>query len=151
MLEEVPHVAIRSPAAASPGSASRARFVRETASGCLSFYDESGALLLREAPAARHLQSATTGGEARLAAAQGFVSPPERLYGTGCFQDGHLNLHGLPRQLTQVNTQISQPFLLSSKGYGLLWHNPGGAELNRPDNPIALTRAEASGPSQVGC
>jgi alpha-D-xyloside xylohydrolase len=33
-------------------------------------------------------------------------------------QDGHLNLRGLPRRLTQVNTQISLPFLLSSKGYG---------------------------------
>ena len=33
--------------------------------------------------------------------------------------------------------------MLSSKGYGLLWHNPGMAELNRPNQSIALTRQAA--------
>ena len=52
---------------------------------------------------------------------QHFVSPKdEYIYGTGQFQDGYLNIRGLTRRLTQVNTQISIPFILSSKGYGLL-------------------------------
>ena len=44
----------------------------------------------------------------------------EFIYGLGQFQDGYLNVKGLTRRLTQVNTQISIPMIISSKGYGLL-------------------------------
>ncbi|MCR5851559.1 MAG: DUF5110 domain-containing protein [Bacteroidaceae bacterium] len=54
----------------------------------------------------------------------------ERLYGLGQFQDGYSNVRGLSRRLTQVNTQISIPMLLSSKGYGVLWNNCGLTEFN---------------------
>ncbi|GAA0329921.1 hypothetical protein GCM10009087_45140 [Sphingomonas oligophenolica] len=111
-------------------------------SGCLSFFDAAGRLLLREAAGTRTLVPATLGSERVFAVSQGFESPAgERLFGTGCFQDGHLDLRGLPRRLTQVNTQISLPFLLSSRGYGLLWHNSGMSELNPPGAIIALRKA----------
>jgi alpha-D-xyloside xylohydrolase len=122
----------------------------DEATGCLSFHDGAGNLLLSEAPGSRHVARSTIGTEPTLAVTQGFASPAdERLYGTGCFQDGHLDIRGLPRRLTQVNTQISQPFVLSSKGYGLLWYNPGMAELNRPDRPIALTRQAKAGDART--
>ena len=55
-----------------------------------------------------------------------FKSPKdEYLYGLGQFQDGYTNVRGLSRRLTQVNTQISLPMVLSSKGYGVLWNNYG--------------------------
>lgn len=127
-----------------------AQCVWDEATGCLSFHDGAGNLLLSEAPGSRHVAQSTIGNEPTLAVTQGFASPAdERLYGTGCFQDGHLDIRGLPRRLTQVNTQISQPFVLSSKGYGLLWHNPGMAELNRPDRKVALTRQAAAGAARV--
>lgn len=127
-----------------------AQCVWDEATGCLSFHDGAGNLLLSEMPGSRNLAPSTIGNGPTLAVTQGFVSPPEeRLYGTGCFQDGHLDIRGLPRRLTQVNTQISQPFVLSSKGYGLLWHNPGMAELNRPDRPVALTRQAAAGAARM--
>ena len=129
----------------------QAQCVWDEATGCLSFHDGAGNLLLSEAPGSRHVAQSTIGNEPTLAVTQGFASPAdERLYGTGCFQDGHLDIRGLPRRLTQVNTQISQPFVLSSKGYGLLWHNPGMAELNRPDRPIALTRQAAAARRTAG-
>ena len=60
-----------------------------------------------------------------------FTSPKgEYLYGLGQFQDGQTNVRGLSRRLTQVNTQISLPMLLSSKGYGILWNNYGMTEYN---------------------
>jgi alpha-D-xyloside xylohydrolase len=37
-----------------------------------------------------------------------------------------------------VNTQIAIPFLLSSKGYGLLWHNNGRTDLNPADTAVSL-------------
>ncbi len=70
---------------------------------------------------------------------QSFVSQKdEYLFGTGQFQDGYLNVRGLTRRLTQVNTQISIPFVLSSKGYGLLWNNNGMTDFNPADNVIEL-------------
>ena len=65
---------------------------------------------------------------------QDFISPPgEHLFGSGEFQDGFLDIRDLPRRLTQVNSQIAIPFLLSSKGYGILWHNYGLTDLNPAD------------------
>lgn len=68
-----------------------------------------------------------------------FYSPDDEfIYGTGQFQDGYLNVRGLTRRLTQVNTQISIPFILSNKGYGIMWNNPGMTEFNPADNMIVL-------------
>jgi alpha-D-xyloside xylohydrolase len=109
--------------------------------GALSFHDASGQPLLEEVPGARQVQSSTVQGEPTLAVEARFHSPPdEGLFGSGQFQDGFLNIRDLPRRLTQVNSQIAIPFLLSSRGYGLLWHNYGMTELNPADNQVPLTR-----------
>ncbi len=118
----------------------------DRARGILRFHDAGGRLLLSEAPQTRSLTASDLRGHATLTASQGFDSPEaERLFGTGCFQDGASNLRGLPRRLTQVNTQISLPFVLSSRGYGLLWHNSGLSELNPPEGRVALTPAGGAG------
>jgi alpha-D-xyloside xylohydrolase len=118
--------------------------------GALRFFDRKGTPLLSEAPGSRRLTASQLGDETVFIAEQSFESPAgERLYGTGCFQDGAMDLRGLPRRLTQVNTQISLPFMLSSRGYGLLWHNNGMAELNTPEQPVALTRAGADGKAEL--
>ena len=98
--------------------------------------DRDGRVVLR---ATRH---ELAGGTAQLTLA----SPAdEHLYGLGQFQDGYADLRGLQRRLTQVNTQISIPMLLSSKGYGLLWNNYGLTELNPASSSVALTRQEEVG------
>jgi alpha-D-xyloside xylohydrolase len=118
--------------------------------GTLRFLDRNGTLLLSEAPGTRRLTPSRLGDEPVFIAEQGFESPAgERLYGTGCFQDGVMDLRGHPRRLTQVNTQISLPFMLSSRGYGLLWHNTGMAELNMPEQPVALKRMSAESKAEV--
>ena len=63
----------------------------------------------------------------------------ECLYGLGQFQDGYSNIRGLSRRLTQVNTQISIPMLLSSKGYGVLWNNYGLTEFNPCEQHVSLS------------
>ena len=81
---------------------------------------------------------------------EAFVSPKdEYLFGLGQFQDGYSNVRGLSRRLTQVNTQISLPMLLSSKGYGILWNNYGLVDFNPCDRSVALTRLEGQGASEV--
>ena len=62
----------------------------------------------------------------------------ECLFGLGQFQDGYANVRGLQRRLTQVNTQISIPMLLSSKGYGVLWNNYGLVDFNPSDQQVRL-------------
>ncbi len=48
----------------------------------------------------------------------------ERLYGLGQHQHGLLDQKGAIVELLQRNTEVSIPFLLSNRGYGLLWNNP---------------------------
>ena len=86
------------------------------------------------------------GGEATLTFAS---TKDEYLCGLGQFQDGYANVRGLSRRLTQVNTQISLPMLLSSKGYGVLWNNYGLVDFNPSDRSVKLTRREGEGASEV--
>ena len=84
-------------------------------------------------------------GEPAWAVRARFDSPAgEHLYGTGQFQDGYLDVRGLTRRLTQVNTQISLPMILSSRGWGLLWHNYGLTDFNPAENNVVLTQVEAN-------
>ena len=48
----------------------------------------------------------------------------EKLYGMGQYQQPYLDLKGCTLELAQRNSQVSVPFLLSSRGYGFLWNNP---------------------------
>ncbi len=114
------------------------------AASTVRFFDAQGSLLLAEEAGSRRLAPTRLGEEKVYIAEQAFESPAEeRLFGTGCFQDGALDIRGLPRRLTQVNTQISLPFVLSSNGYGLLWHNRGMAEFNPPPHLVQLEKGVA--------
>jgi len=113
-------------------------------SGTIAFTDAEGKLLLHEMEGGRKLPDLVPDRDIPTLQ-ESFDSPKdESLFGGGQFQDGFLNVRDLPRRLTQVNTQISIPFLLSNKGYGLLWHNYGRTDLNPADNAIALTRTGES-------
>jgi alpha-D-xyloside xylohydrolase len=48
----------------------------------------------------------------------------ERLFGLGQHQHGRLDQKGVVLDLVQRNAEVSIPFLVSSRGYGLLWNNP---------------------------
>lgn len=72
----------------------------------------------------------------------------EHIYGLGQFQDGYGNIRGLSRRLTQVNTQISNPMLISDKGYGLLWNNYGMTEFNPLPNQTKLIHNGIDGVKQ---
>ena len=79
-----------------------------------------------------------------------FASPKDEcLFGLGQFQDGFTNLRGLSRRLTQVNTQISIPMLLSSKGYGVLWNNYGLTEFNPADRSVRLEKRAGAGKQET--
>ncbi|GHT42415.1 alpha-xylosidase [Bacteroidia bacterium] len=109
----------------------------------LCFKDHEGRVILQEQEGGRRLQASTVQGDPTFIAEQQFISPTdEYIFGTGQFQDGYLNIRGLSRRLTQVNMQISVPFILSNKGYGLLWHNYGLTDFNPIDSKVELTRID---------
>jgi alpha-D-xyloside xylohydrolase len=47
----------------------------------------------------------------------------EALYGLGQHQSDEFNYKGRNEELFQYNTKVSVPFIVSTKGYGVLWHN----------------------------
>jgi alpha-D-xyloside xylohydrolase len=111
--------------------------------GKLSFADNSGKIFLSEKAETRKLIPDSVLGQPCYLAEQSFVSPAdEYLFGLGQFQDGYYNLRSITRRLTQVNSQISIPFIFSSKGYGLLWHQYGLTDYNPADNFITLEKQE---------
>jgi len=120
----------------------------DRATGTIAFADSTGRIFLRELAGSRRVEPATVQGEPTWAVAQSFDSPAEEhLFGLGQFQDGFLNVRSLPRRLTQVNTQIAIPFIVSSRGFGLLWHNYGLTEFNPADERIPLSAATDHGES----
>jgi alpha-D-xyloside xylohydrolase len=111
--------------------------------GRLSYASPTGEIFLQEKAGSRRLVPDSVEGEPCFIAEQGFESPEdESIFGLGQFQDGHYNLKGVTRRLTQVNSQISIPFIYSSKGYGLLWHQYGLTDYNPADNFIELKKQE---------
>jgi alpha-D-xyloside xylohydrolase len=100
-----------------------------SASGQLRFGRPSGEELLAEmsphftGPPTRRYRSAAGGMhqfEVRFEAHDG-----ERFYGLGQHQHGRLDQKGAVVELIQRNTEVSIPFLVSSRGYGFLWNHPG--------------------------
>ena len=115
--------------------------VFDKASGYLQYSDLSNRVFLREVAGGKRLSESTVSGEKCYIATQHFDSPTnESLFGLGQFQDGQYNLKNIPRQLIQVNTQIAIPFLYSSRGYGILWHQYGLTDFNPADEEIQLAR-----------
>ncbi|MET0466649.1 MAG: TIM-barrel domain-containing protein [Chitinophagaceae bacterium] len=113
--------------------------------GSIEYKDAAGKTFLREKAGGRRLQPDTVAEQSCFIAEQQFESPAdEYLFGLGQFQDGHYNLKNITRQLIQVNSQIAIPFLYSSKGYGILWHQYGITDFNPADNRITLIKTDTS-------
>ena len=66
----------------------------------------------------------------------------ESLYGLGQHQQGLLDIKGYDLDLKQYNTEIFIPFLVSSRGYGLLWDNTSFTrfgDLRQPEKVPGIT------------
>jgi alpha-D-xyloside xylohydrolase len=120
-------------------------FDKKTAA--IEYTDKTGKVFLSEKAGSRKLIQDSILGEPCFVAEQSFDAPAdEYLFGLGQFQDGQYNLRNISRKLIQVNTQISIPFLYSSRGYGILWHQYGLTYFNPADHIIPLQKKDnASG------
>ncbi len=93
--------------------------------GIVIFKDKSGKTLLSETPRGTSFTSANTEDNSNcLAIRQAFQSSEdEAFYGLGQQQTGLMNYRGHHVDLTQYNSVVAAPFLVSSKNYGILWDN----------------------------
>lgn len=98
--------------------------------GCtVEFLDRDGGTLLRELDRNGSLSLTARafrpilGGDHTLTASFE-ARPDEKLYGMGQYQQDFFDLKGCTLELAHRNSQASVPFVLSSAGYGFLWHNP---------------------------
>ncbi len=111
--------------------------------GAITYRDHNGEVFLKEKDGSRFLEPQTMKEDTFFLAEQSFDSPEdEHLFGLGQFQDGHYDLRNVSRKLLQVNSQIAIPFLYSSKGYGILWHQYGLTYFNPADSVVRLIKSE---------
>jgi alpha-D-xyloside xylohydrolase len=104
----------------------------------LSELSSGGSLKLR---ARDHRPTAHGAGPATMS-----FDPPagEHLVGMGVYQQDLIDLKGATLELAHRNSQASVPFVLSSRGYGFLWHDPSVGRAvfatNRTEWHAAATR-----------
>lgn len=123
----------------------------------LSFYNQKGELLLKgyqrnriddmsagvDIEKVNHFNSALNIGSREFKPISGgdfelkvrFESnKDEKLFGMGQYQQDFLDLKNSKLELAHRNSQASVPFLLSNRGYGMLWNNPAIGEVNFAKN-----------------
>jgi alpha-D-xyloside xylohydrolase len=124
----------------------------DSASGAVSFFSKDGKTLLAETKLGGKSFDVPSVFETKnWQVQQSFLSPSdEALYGLGQHQEGIFNLRGVPIRLSQANTNISIPFLLSSKGYGVLWNNASLTDFNPADQSIAIDPSTGKGKFTTG-
>ncbi|MBO9519872.1 MAG: DUF5110 domain-containing protein [Porphyrobacter sp.] len=102
--------------------------------GRLTVYDPAGHLLLDEYAPARKLQPVTLEGQPWLATRVQFNRGTEEgLYGLGQHQNRQMNYNGEDVELAQHNMAIAVPYLLSTRGYGILWDNASITRVGDPE------------------
>src|SRR5206468_3158559 len=97
----------------------------DTTTGSVTFLDPTGATILAEQPGGgRTLTAATIQGESTHNVRQEWQpQSDESLYGLGQHQQGHFDIKGYDLDLHQQNSEVFIPYLVSSRGYGILWDN----------------------------
>jgi alpha-D-xyloside xylohydrolase len=63
----------------------------------------------------------------------------ERLYGLGQHRHGRLDQKGCVVDLLHCNSEVSIPFLVSTRGYGFLWHSPAIGRVELAHNATRWT------------
>ena len=97
----------------------------DTTTGQVTFLDPAGQTILAEnSGGGRTLTAATVQGEATTSVRQEWApNADESLYGLGQHQHGLIDIKDTDLDLHQYNTKVFIPYLVSSRGYGILWDN----------------------------
>ena len=137
--------------------AKEVKAVVQKATGAVTFFDADGRQLLQEAKDGKQFWPFTV--SERELGIKGGVQPTEAqkhgltwqmkfdspddeaFYGLGQHQSEEFNMKGKNEDLFQYNTKVSIPFVLSNKGYGLLWDSYSYCRFGNPNDYLQLNRA----------
>lgn len=111
-------------------STAKLKIVMDRANSSLVFQDADGKPLAEENT--RSLEPVEVNGE-KTFHAERFVNmwgTQEAFYGLGQHQAGTWNYRGEAIDISQDNTNLSIPMVLSSNGYGILWNNGSRSRFN---------------------
>lgn len=115
-----------------------ARAVIDTANGRITFTDAAGKPLLKESRDAVFSPASADGRPFVTVSQQFNRGTDEGLYGLGQHQNARIDNNGEDIELAQHNMDIAVPFLVSTRGYGLLWDNNA---ITRFGHPVPYTHA----------
>ncbi|MFN8095032.1 MAG: glycoside hydrolase family 31 protein [Vicinamibacteria bacterium] len=112
----------------------------DAATGRVTFEDGRGGVLLREtAGGGRTFTPVTSYGVATMEVRQEFeAAAGESLYGLGQHQDRLLDIAGRDLDLWQHNREVVIPYVVSTRGWGLLWDNPAQTRFGHPEDIVPL-------------
>ncbi len=112
----------------------------DTTSGAVTFLDPTGQTVLAEQPGGgRTLTATTVQGESTYNVRQEWQpQSDESLYGLGQHQQGHFDIKGYDLDLHQQNTEVFIPYLVSSRGYGILWDNTSYTRFGDLSLPVQI-------------
>lgn len=92
--------------------------------GAVVFYNSQGQKVIAEKPLGTTLKPAVFEGQPSYAIQQTFqTTADDAYYGLGQHQDDVYNYKNRQVFLFQNNTEVAVPFVISAKGYGILWDN----------------------------
>ena len=149
-----PKFAVEEDAACVKMKAAKVTAVVSKLDGRIWFYDATGKMLLQEAEQGktfeefqvpeREIDSGQPTEEQKhgLTWRMLFDSPAdEAFYGLGQHQSEELNMKGKNEDLSQYNTKVSVPFVVSNKNYGILWDSYAYCRFGNPHDYLQLNRA----------
>lgn len=92
--------------------------------GAVAFYNQQGQPIIAEKPLGATLKPAVFEGQPSYAVQQTFqTTADDAYYGLGQHQDEVYNYKNRQVFLFQNNTEVAVPFVVSARGYGILWDN----------------------------
>ena len=100
--------------------------------GQVSFLDDAGKPVLTESPRAPFAPVSIEGKPYFTVSQQFNRGTDEGFYGLGQHQNSQMNYNGEDVELAQHNMDIAIPFVVSTRGYGLLWDNDGISRFGNP-------------------
>ena len=106
--------------------------------GGISFYDNSGKLLLKDKDYGTQFSALDDAGKASYTVREGFLlDKDEAIYGVGQIMDNKFNRRNSSHHMQNENMSTYSPYFMSVKGYGVFWDNYSISDFN--DNPQELS------------
>ncbi|QIG80216.1 glycoside hydrolase family 31 protein [Stakelama tenebrarum] len=113
-------------------TAARATAEIDTATGQVRFLDPNGSELLAESGSPTFTRTSADGKPFVRVSQQFNRGTSEGVFGLGQHQQSAMDMMGEDVELAQHNMDIGVPFLVSTRGYGLLWDNESITRFGNP-------------------